>query len=82
MIVYSIKLQHVKSWQELLPILQARGDLEKFCTEILIKLGIHYHLPSIVNDIYVKELPEQHFLGGVVPNMYQQNQMDAPVQGD
>ena len=39
LIAYGIRVQHVKSWQDMLPILQARGDLQKFCTEIMMKLG-------------------------------------------
>jgi len=59
MIVYSAKLQHVKNWQDLLPILQNKGDLEKFCTEILMQLGIQYDSPHSNTNIYVKEMLEQ-----------------------
>jgi len=62
LIAYCARIQHVKSWQDLLPILQARGDLEKFCTEILIKLDIYYDGSSVMNDVYIKELPDQQVL--------------------
>jgi len=58
-IEYSARIQHVKSWQDLLPILQARGDLEKFCMEILMKLDIYYGGGCVSNHVYIKELPEQ-----------------------
>ncbi|KAL7538906.1 hypothetical protein ACHAXR_008875, partial [Thalassiosira sp. AJA248-18] len=50
LLAYSMRVRHVKSWQDLLPISQARGDLEKFCQEILIKLGIHYDCAVTTND--------------------------------
>ncbi len=58
-IVYSAKLQHVKNWQDLLPILQNKGDLEKFCSEILMQLGIQFDSPHTNTNIYVKEMLEQ-----------------------
>ena len=57
LITYSARIQHVKSWQDLLSILQARGDFEKFCQEILLKLDIHYPCASTTNDVYIKEMP-------------------------
>jgi small-conductance mechanosensitive channel len=55
---YSITVQHQRSWQDLLPVLTAKGDLQKFCTEVLIQLHVHYeNRPAIINDIYVKEFP-------------------------
>eukprot|EP00970_Alexandrium_tamarense_P009980 scaffold1976_cov187-Alexandrium_tamarense.AAC.9 len=70
LIAYGIRVQHVKSWQDMLPILQARGDLQKFCTEIMMKLGesccfvsfdigIHFNNPAIVNDVFIKQFPLQ-----------------------
>merc|ERR1712071_237891 len=58
LIVYSARIQHFKSWQDLTGVLQARGDLEKFCTEILIKLGIHYGGPYAKNNVFVKEFTD------------------------
>jgi len=52
----------VKSWQDLLPVMQARGELEKFCTEILFKLGIHFESYTSHNNVYIKEFPEQELL--------------------
>mmetsp|Transcript_32345 Transcript_32345/g.78322 ORF Transcript_32345/g.78322 Transcript_32345/m.78322 type:complete len:1238 (-) Transcript_32345:93-3806(-) len=62
LIVYSARVQHVKSWQDLLPVMQARGELEKFCTEILFKLGIHFESYTSHNNVYIKEFPEQELL--------------------
>mmetsp|Transcript_57437 Transcript_57437/g.121884 ORF Transcript_57437/g.121884 Transcript_57437/m.121884 type:complete len:1390 (-) Transcript_57437:180-4349(-) len=59
LIMYSARIQHVKSWQDLLPILKARGSLELFCTEILTRLDIHYGGSSNETDVYIKELPDQ-----------------------
>jgi len=70
-IVYSVRVQHVKSWQDLLPILQAKGELEKFSIEILMRLGIHFEHFYDTSHVYVKEFPEQAELlssPGVVPN--------------
>ena len=58
LIVYSARIQHFKSWQDLTGVLQARGDLEKFCTEILIKLDIQYGGPIAKNNVFVNEFPE------------------------
>ena len=58
---YSIRVQHQRTWQDLLPVLTARGDLQQFCTQVLIQLNIHYEQrPAIINDIYIKELPEEY----------------------
>jgi len=57
LLVYSARIQHTKSWQDLLPVLQARGDLDKFCTEILIKLDIYFEGFATTNDVFIKELP-------------------------
>ena len=62
----AIRVQHQRTWQDLLPVLTARGDLIKFCTEVLIRLNVHYDTkPAIINDVYVKELPAEHD-GGVL----------------
>ena len=59
-----ITVQHQRSWQELLAVLSARGDLIKFCTEVLIRLDVHYEAkPAITNDVYIKELPEECISG-------------------
>ena len=47
LVVYSARIQHVKSWQNQQLVLHARGELEYFCNEILFKLGIDF-LPSYV----------------------------------
>ena len=58
LIVYSARVQHVKSWQDLLPVLQARGDLEQFLQEILVKLGIQFWAEVNTQAVYLRELPE------------------------
>ena len=63
-IVYSARIQHVKSWQDLLPILQAKGDLEKFCAEILTRLDIHFDHYYSTSNVYVKEFPDQGDITG------------------
>ena len=47
LVVYSARIQHVKSWQNQQLVLHARGELEYFCNMILFKLGIDF-LPSYV----------------------------------
>jgi len=60
----SIRVQHRRSWQDLNPVLTARGDLIKFCTEVLIQLNVHYeNKPAVINDLYIKELPEEYIAG-------------------
>ena len=54
---YALRVQHVKSWQDHASVMRDKGDLLKFCSEILMKLGIHYDAPPTLNDIFVKELP-------------------------
>lgn len=34
-----------------------RGDLMKFTSEILMKLGVEYQSPATLREIFVKELP-------------------------
>ncbi|KAL7500365.1 hypothetical protein ACHAWT_008467, partial [Skeletonema menzelii] len=59
-----ITVQHQRYWQELLAVLTARGDLIKFCTEVLIRLNVHYESkPAITNDVYIRELPEEYISG-------------------
>lgn len=62
LIVYSARIQHVKSWQDLLPVLQAKGDLEKFVIDVLFKLGIHYDCSVTTNHVFIKEMPEHGLL--------------------
>ncbi len=58
---YAITVQHQRSWQDLLPVLTSKGELIKFCTEVLIQLNVHYeNKPAIINDVYIKELPEDY----------------------
>lgn len=57
LIAYSLRVQHVKSWQDNTSIMRDRGDLLKFCYEILMKLGIDYNSPAGLTDIFVKEMP-------------------------
>ncbi|KAK1737000.1 mechanosensitive ion channel family protein [Skeletonema marinoi] len=60
----AIRVQHLRSWQDLNPVMTARGDLIKFCTEVLIQLNVHYeNKPAVINDVYVKELPEEYIAG-------------------
>ena len=60
---FAIRAQHQRSWQDLLPVLSARGDLLKFSTEVLIKLGIHYEQrPAVINYVHIKELPDNRML--------------------
>jgi len=74
LIAYSARVQHVKSWQDLLPVMQAKGDLEKFCAEILFKLDIHYDGSPIQNEIFIKELPEQQEVApDVAADMFHQH---------
>jgi hypothetical protein len=57
-------VQHQRTWQDLNPVMTARGDLIKFCTEVLIQLNVHYeNKPAIINDVHVKELPEEYIAG-------------------
>ena len=59
-----ITVQHQRSWQDMLPVLTSRGDLIKFCTEVLIRLNLHYESkPAIINEVFVKELPEECISG-------------------
>lgn len=82
LIVYSARIQHVKSWQDLLPVLQARGNIENFCNEILTQLGVHY--PCVVNTsaVLIKEMPGQNMLpvGDVLPGDAQILQGEAIAQ--
>ena len=57
LVSYALRVQHVKSWQDHASVMRDKGDLLKFCSEILMKLGIHYDAPPTLNDIFVKELP-------------------------
>ena len=68
LVMYSVRIQHVKTWQDLLPVLQNKGDLEKFCTEILMQLGIHYNSPPFKREIFVKEFPEQQSISNGATN--------------
>lgn len=61
LIIYSARIEHVKSWQEILPILQAKGDLEYFCIQILLKLDIHYDHYTTTNNVYIS--PDRGLLG-------------------
>ena len=55
-----VKVQHQRTWQDLNPVMTARGDLIKFCNEVLIQLNVHYeNKPAVINDVYVKELPAE-----------------------
>ena len=62
-ILFSAQVQHVRSWQNNLPVLTAKGDLEKFCIDIIVKLGIGYDNPPSANarELFIKELPEGFF---------------------
>jgi small-conductance mechanosensitive channel len=76
-VAYTVRIQNVKSWQDLLPVLQAKGDLEKFCNEILTQLDIIWDTNVTTNSVYIKELPDQHnFLTDDVPFP------DDALQGD
>lgn len=66
LVAYSARLQHVKSWQDLLPVLKARGEVEKFCAEILMKLGIEHDGYVVNNKVLVKELPGQQIATKIV----------------
>lgn len=66
LIVYSLRVQHVKSWQDHTSIMQARGDLLKFCSEILMKLGVDYQVPPRGNEIFIKEMPQDSYLDNVL----------------
>ena len=59
-VLFSAQVQHVKSWQDSLLVLTAKGDLEKFCIDIMVKLGIEYDSPPSANarELFIKELPE------------------------
>ena len=60
----AIRVQHLRSWQDLNPVMTARGDLIKFCTEVLIQLNVQYeNKPAIINDVHVKELPAEFTAG-------------------
>ncbi len=60
----AVRVQHVRTWQDMMPVLTARGDLIKFCTEVLTRLNIHYEdKPAVINDVYVRELPEECISG-------------------
>lgn len=60
----AVVVQHIRPWQDMMSVLTARGDLIKFCTEILIRLNIHFEdKPAIINDVYVRELPEEYISG-------------------
>jgi len=62
LVEYAAVLQHVKTWQDLLPVLAARGEISRFITEILMKLGIEYEGRITTNEISIKEFPNQHML--------------------
>lgn len=76
-ILFSAQVQHVRPWQDTLPVLTAKGDLEKFCIDIIVKLGIHYDSPPSANasELYIKELPE-----GFLPQ--QNGEMDNNKKDD
>lgn len=59
LIIYSARVQSFRSWQDLLPVLEAKGNLEQFCAQILLKLGIHYETVSLHHDVNIKEFPDQ-----------------------
>ena len=63
----AIRAQHQRTWQDMLPVLTAKGDLIKFCTEVLIQLNAHYdNTPTTINEVFVKELPEECSTPGVL----------------
>ena len=59
LIVYSLRVQHVKSWQEHASVMRDKGELMKFSIEILMKLGIAYDAPASLSNLFVKELPDR-----------------------
>lgn len=61
LIAYSLRVQHVKSWQEHSSVMQARGDLLKFCSEILMKLDLDYQAPPQGNEVVLKEMPQETY---------------------
>lgn len=57
LIAYSLRVQHVKSWQDHASVMRDRGELFKFSCQILMRLGIEYQSPVTMSELFVKELP-------------------------
>ena len=59
---YLAIVQHQKSWQDLLLVWKAQGELIQFCQDILVRLNIHYPCTVTTNEIFIKEMPGQNLL--------------------
>lgn len=57
LVAYSLRVQHVKSWQDHASVMRDRGDLFMFCSEIVMRLGIEFQTPATMSELFVKELP-------------------------
>lgn len=39
---YGIEIQHQKSWQEMSLVMQHKGNLHEYCTQLRVKMGIAF----------------------------------------
>jgi len=51
----SLRLQHMKSWQETTQVLNARGNLHKFCIQAMEELGIVYSSPGSTVNVKMRD---------------------------
>merc|ERR1712232_394005 len=50
---YVLRAQHVKSWQEMAPIMVQKGELDRKCTEVAKKLKIAFSSASDNVDVNI-----------------------------
>merc|ERR1712032_490129 len=79
-IVITVRVKHQMSWQDVLTVMAARGNMEKFCLDTILRLGIQYETPpsQYARDLYLKAVPDRFLF----PEHQEPQSLSEDEQGD